>query len=171
MAVEAQVVGLLPVPRPGSSSVDAVSPIPVFGPVALAAQQVGLSKRNRLAVAQGKKVVTVGRVMTVETPDSDTTVIKLHVLVDQQIFTPLEIYREVLFRAVTSTARGYRLGQRLQRDRKLLFGSRSRALSRTPRSRPPFEPTRHSCRGEEGDDKPHGQAEQSNLSVLHPFGT
>ena len=125
MAIHAQIVGLSSIPVPGSSPVDAVSPISVLGPVTLAAEKIGLVQRYRLAVAQGKKVIAVFRVMTVQTPDSDPAMVELDISVDQQILAPLEIHRKVLLRSVTGAAGSYGFGERRCWDGKLLSGRRT----------------------------------------------
>ena len=42
VATHAPVIGLFAVPIPGPPAVNAVSPVPVFGPVAFAAEKVGM---------------------------------------------------------------------------------------------------------------------------------
>ena len=120
MAIHAQIVGLSSIPVPGSSPVDAVSPISVLGPVTLAAEKIGLVQRYRLAVAQGKKVIAVFRVMTVQTPNSDPSVVELNILVDQQILASPEVNRKVFLRSVTSAAGSYGLWERCCWNRELL---------------------------------------------------
>lgn len=122
MAIHAQIVGLSSIPVPGSSPVDAVSPVSVPGPVTFAAKKIGLVQGYRLAVAQRKKVIAVVRVMTVQTPNSGSSVVELNILVDQQILAPLEVHRKVFLRSVTSTAGSYGLWERCSWNRKLLRG-------------------------------------------------
>ena len=51
--------------------------------------------------------------MAVQAPDSHAAVVELYILMDKQIFPPLEIHGKILLRTVTRTARSDGLGQGL----------------------------------------------------------
>lgn len=63
----AEEIGLLSVPFSGATSMNTGSPVPVFLPVALSAEAIGLLEGHRLAAGQVKLVPVLG-VMTVQTP-------------------------------------------------------------------------------------------------------
>ena len=100
----------------------AVSPVPVLGAMAFAAEKVRVLEINWLAVTQRQKIVAIIRAVAVQAPDSHAAVAELYILMDKHIFPSLEVYGKILLRTVTRTARSDGFRQGCQRDRKLLIG-------------------------------------------------
>ena len=94
VATHAPVVGLFAVPIACPPAVYAVSPVPVLGAVAFAAEKIRVLEINWLAVAQRQEIVAIVRAVAVQAPDSHAAVVELYILVDQQIFPPLGSLRE-----------------------------------------------------------------------------
>ncbi len=90
VTTHAPVVSLFAVPIACPSAVYAVSPVPVLGAVAFAAEKIRVLEINWLAVTQRQKIVAIIRAVAVQTPNSHAAVAELYVLVDKQILPPLE---------------------------------------------------------------------------------
>ena len=53
----------------------AVSPVPEFGPVTLAAEKVRMLEINGLAITQRQEIVAIVRVVAVQTPNAYAAVV------------------------------------------------------------------------------------------------
>jgi hypothetical protein len=105
VTTHAQVISLFAVPVSGPSTMYTVSPVPVLRTVTLAAEKVRVLEINKFAVAQRQEVVSIIRVVAVQTPDSHTSMEQFHVPMDEQIFPPFEIHGKVLLRSVACPTR------------------------------------------------------------------
>jgi hypothetical protein len=118
VTVDTEKVGFLTVPVARPLAMDSVTPVSELRAVTLPAQKVGVLEIDQLTVAEREEIVPLFRVMTVEAPHTYSPMFELNVSMNEQGFTPLEIYREVLFRTVTGATGGNSLGQGLEWDGK-----------------------------------------------------
>ena len=121
VASHTSVVSLFTIPISGPPAVYTIPPIPVLRSVTLAAEEVRVLEINGLTVAQRQKIAAIIRVVTVQTPDSHAAVVQFQILMDQEIFSSLEIHGEIFFRTVACAARSNGLGERRQWYGKLSF--------------------------------------------------
>ena len=70
VTTHAPVVSLFAVPIACPSAVYAVSPVPVLGAVAFAAEKIRVLEINWLAVTKRQKIVAIIRAVAVQAPDS-----------------------------------------------------------------------------------------------------
>ncbi len=94
VARHAQRVCLFTVPIACSLAVYPQAPVLKLGPVAFSAKQIRLVELDRLSITQRQEVVPILSVVAVKTPNKHSAVVELHVLVDQQVFPPLEVHRK-----------------------------------------------------------------------------
>jgi hypothetical protein len=122
VAIDAKIKGFGTIPVSSPPTVNAVPPVSILGAVTFSAKEIRLIKRNYLPIAQGNKIIAIIRMMTVKAPNHFPAVIQFYILVDQKIFSSLEIYREIFLRPMARSAWSDGLGQFLEWNREVLFG-------------------------------------------------
>jgi hypothetical protein len=121
VAIDAKIKGFGAIPVTGPPTMNAVPPVSILGAVTFSAEEIRLIKGNYLPIAQGNKIIAIIRMMTVKAPDSHAAVVQFQILMDQEIFSSLEIHGEIFFRTVACAARSNGLGERRQWYGKLSF--------------------------------------------------